>query len=711
MGIPGFQKWLLGSFPEIVRVQQDRIGQEYHHVAFDMNQIIHQAARRAHNREALARAIFRELDRILKNCVPTKSLFFAFDGPGPLAKLMTQRRRRNKTKTQHTDVNANGTKRRYAKSCIDRLEFTPGVELLYFLRDAIEYWAYSRLQNDRKYRGVDIRISGADVPGEGELKLIDFCRAARLHETESIIVVGGDADIVLQGLATIPMRNFFVYLRHFSKVNKTKLNYVISVWELARTLERYFPNESSGVRIDFILFSILNGNDYIPKIRGVTLGRLWRRYLALKTNSRGRDAPFKGQCVVDADRRTFNWPFFYALIDNVGVPVRPVEADVQLQSIATSVGTNSPSQRAPSSRSDTIHSDEYVDESSDDLGDTIVYTGNEDGVPMDEVSEHVTNDCYVGNGVTHAADSDDSESGDSESTTIDEFDEAVDEDQGHIENLVAISGDSNRFYDTERWFRALLWTLHMYIDGYCSDYSFQYGKPYGPSCDVLSKYIRDHNGDPFVIQAPVANTSPLLPHQAAVAMLPRHAAHLLPSPLQRLVRDPKISGKIFLPNDSVDIFALVKAVEEVPLSEYSKEERKRIVYGSPILLRRPRKYDLRPTANAPVQPPGPRFDGIRVSPVIFRKTFFATSAPPCYAWPRDSIPNMMGLPYLTVGGSKLQQPCSEPPTRSPPGGVRYPMTKKRSSRPKRSHRYRAGRVNTALASHRASVFLDDNVSR
>lgn len=225
-----------------------------------MNQIIHQSARRSRDRQALATVIFRELDHILKNCIPRKSVFFAFDGPGPLAKLMTQRKRRNKAKKEHTNANSNGTASRYAKPCIDRLEFTPGVELLYFLRDAVEYWAYSRLQNDRKYRNVDIRVSGADVPGEGELKLIDFCRAAGLHESDSVIVVGGDADIVLQGLATVPIRNFFVYLRHFSKVNGKKVNYVVSVWELARTLERAFPNESSGARIDFILFSILNGN-------------------------------------------------------------------------------------------------------------------------------------------------------------------------------------------------------------------------------------------------------------------------------------------------------------------------------------------------------------------------------------------------------------------------------------------------------------------
>lgn len=274
MGIPGFTRWLLSSFPEIVRIQSTRHAEIYDHVAFDLNQFLHQAGRRATSRQALALSLFRELDQILKNCIPRKSIFFAFDGPGPLAKLVTQRKRRSKTGPEYTESNASTVddkhvkpmtsrqraRSRFANRCIDRIEFTPGVDTLYFVRDAIEYWSYSRLQNDRKYGHVNVRISGADVPGEGELKLIDFCHAAKISDNDSVVVIGGDADIVLQGLATVPVRNFFVYLRKFDRSGKHPRNYILSVWELTRTLESLFPNESSSARIDFILFSILNGN-------------------------------------------------------------------------------------------------------------------------------------------------------------------------------------------------------------------------------------------------------------------------------------------------------------------------------------------------------------------------------------------------------------------------------------------------------------------
>lgn len=233
-------------------------------VAFDMNQILHKSARKAKDRQQLASIIFRELDQVLKSCLPKRSVFFAYDGPGPIAKLLTQRKRRgknsNKSKASLEQQPQQPGKRKYARPCINGVQFTPGVDMVYFLRDITEYWAYTRLQNDRKYANVDIRISASDVPGEGELKIVDFCRSGLVAKHESIIVVGGDADIVLQGLATIPIRNFFVYLHHATGKGKNAMNHIISVWELVRTLEHMFPKQSSAVRIDFILLAILTGN-------------------------------------------------------------------------------------------------------------------------------------------------------------------------------------------------------------------------------------------------------------------------------------------------------------------------------------------------------------------------------------------------------------------------------------------------------------------
>ena len=52
------------------------------------------------------------------------------------------------------------------------------------------------------FRGVRFYISGAGVPGEGELKCVDWIKhICKAGTEESVIIVGGDADLILQGLA------------------------------------------------------------------------------------------------------------------------------------------------------------------------------------------------------------------------------------------------------------------------------------------------------------------------------------------------------------------------------------------------------------------------------------------------------------------------------------------------------------------------------
>jgi XRN 5'-3' exonuclease N-terminus len=96
MGIAGFQKWLVANFPDAAASVPPRASDSYAHVAFDMNQLCHMAARRATDAQTIAKLLFREIDSTLRTCIPTKSIFFAFDGPAPFAKLLTQRRRRAK---------------------------------------------------------------------------------------------------------------------------------------------------------------------------------------------------------------------------------------------------------------------------------------------------------------------------------------------------------------------------------------------------------------------------------------------------------------------------------------------------------------------------------------------------------------------------------------------------------------------------------------
>jgi hypothetical protein len=516
MGIAGFQKWLASNFPNAVTTVPARASDSYAHVAFDMNQLCHMAARRAPDTQTVAKLLFCEIDATLRVCVPTRSIFFAFDGPAPFAKLLTQRRRRAKEALRPPKlvprrgggaaVGAEAGAERHGKArnrrgagagpgggqqasvtALDRVALTPGTKLMHELFTALEYYAYKRLQRNSRFQHLQIRISGPSVPGEGELKIFDWLnsfvvpRAPTLPAAESVVVVGSDADIVLQALATVAVQNIFVYIQSAAPASGgRRVSTVISVWNIACHLHKLFPQDSLTVRLDFIAVAIMNGNDYVPKLRGSTMARLWRRYMKLRGRycfneenpgefSSVEDAKFANQTLIDPVARTFNWPFLCALVKNTGAVVPEITVETLTESRQQMAQNQARITQAPSVLALDFEP-ECEDADSDMPEDEILYDGNENGADLDVLavdSDGSAEDLPEMESEELAGSaSDEAEQSESES----EFDEYEDPDSAHIATLIAISGSSGKFYDTEQWLRTLLYTLHMYIDGYCPDY-------------------------------------------------------------------------------------------------------------------------------------------------------------------------------------------------------------------------------------------------
>jgi len=340
----------------------------FDHVLVDVNQLLHTSLRRARSEDHSLLLVVRELDRCLEQCRPIKSVVLAFDGPPSAAKLATQRRRRygvlmrgEQYKKQleyfarrgvvgpgHEDwddymenggsIDGNsvgvasdksrkkkGTTRleRYARDertlCI-----TPGTEYLERAESAFLYWAWQRLSNRRSRlsytgdidkdgkgsrSGVRVYISPSAVPGEGEVKLLDWlyqASAARVVlPSHSVAILGGDSDLVVQGLVVPPSvtHNVFVIL---PQDGKGRFSHCISLWETTRTLAAYLPKlrgeDIMRVRTDLVLLLIMNGNDYLPKLRGSSgFNKLFHTYLRLlkewldgggdKVDISGEDSP------------------------------------------------------------------------------------------------------------------------------------------------------------------------------------------------------------------------------------------------------------------------------------------------------------------------------------------------------------------------------------------------------------------------------------
>ncbi|CAM9155529.1 unnamed protein product, partial [Phaeothamnion confervicola] len=142
----------------------------------------------------------------------------------------------------------------------------------------MRFFAYEKIEARRRYEGVQFYISGADMPGEGELKIFDIINLRSTAGTEeSFVIVGGDADLVLQGLALPKVKNLFLYVS-----GRGGEGTMISLWEVVRELERAFPGQSEYLRADLIFLLVLNGNDYLPKVRGISFNRCFQQYKHLK---------------------------------------------------------------------------------------------------------------------------------------------------------------------------------------------------------------------------------------------------------------------------------------------------------------------------------------------------------------------------------------------------------------------------------------------
>lgn len=257
----------------------------------------------------------------------------AVDGVAPRAKMNQQRSRRFRSakeaevtaaeiiarnKGQEMDML---NKKRFDSNCI-----TPGTDFLLKLNMALQKWVEFKMETDPFWKdGADVIVSGPDVPGEGEHKVMDFIRETR-EIGESVggdspywkpnythVLYGLDADLIMLGLVTHEPE--FMLLREKMSVvmagrgrnkfrkKKDMLEYTkndFEILELAALRQmlaiqfRKFADEGQlGVEFeiervidDFIFMCMLVGNDFMPhcphlEIDGGALSLMMSNYVDL----------------------------------------------------------------------------------------------------------------------------------------------------------------------------------------------------------------------------------------------------------------------------------------------------------------------------------------------------------------------------------------------------------------------------------------------
>ncbi|KAJ8079506.1 exonuclease II Exo2 [Marasmius tenuissimus] len=278
-------------------IQENKIP-EFDNLYLDFNGIIHNCSHPndedAHFRlseEQIFTSIFAYVDHLFGKIRPKKLFYMAVDGVAPRAKMNQQRSRRFRTAREAKEVRekaeAKGEKlpdeKAFDSNCI-----TPGTPFMAKLSEQLRYFVNKKITEDSNWRDVEVVLSGHDVPGEGEHKIMEYIRLSRAqpgyNPNMRHCLYGLDADLIMLGLLSHDPH--FCLLREevkFGPARKKSNNnslesinfYLLHLSLFREYLDLEFhsiapslPFQYSLERIidDFVLLAAFVGNDFLPNL-------------------------------------------------------------------------------------------------------------------------------------------------------------------------------------------------------------------------------------------------------------------------------------------------------------------------------------------------------------------------------------------------------------------------------------------------------------
>ncbi|KAJ7608732.1 exonuclease II [Roridomyces roridus] len=271
---------------------------EFDNLYLDFNGIIHNCSHPndedAHFRlseEQIFTSIFAYVDHLFGKIKPKKLFFMAVDGVAPRAKMNQQRSRRFRSAKEAKEIRekaeAKGEtlpeEKAFDSNCI-----TPGTPFMARLSAQLRYFINKKITEDSNWRHVEVVLSGHEVPGEGEHKIMEYIRLSRAQPDYNPNVrhclYGLDADLIMLGLLSHDPH--FCLLREevkFGPASRKKGNtslesanfYLLHLCLMREYLDLEFRDiepvlgfEYSLERVidDFILLAVFVGNDFLPNL-------------------------------------------------------------------------------------------------------------------------------------------------------------------------------------------------------------------------------------------------------------------------------------------------------------------------------------------------------------------------------------------------------------------------------------------------------------
>ena len=240
--------------------------------------------------------VFAYLDHIFRMVRPRRLLYMAIDGVAPRAKMNQQRSRRFRSALEAEKLKAEAAAKGEPEASGDPFDsncITPGTPFMARLSEHLKFYVLKKQTEDPLWQKATVILSGHEVRGEGEHKIMEHIRWARgepgWDPNQTHCLHGLDADLIM--LALVTHEPHFCLLREVVKFgagansgqpsretlqNPTDDGFLLlHVGLLREYLDQEFrgiadalPFEYDCERVvdDFVLLSMLVGNDFLPPL-------------------------------------------------------------------------------------------------------------------------------------------------------------------------------------------------------------------------------------------------------------------------------------------------------------------------------------------------------------------------------------------------------------------------------------------------------------
>lgn len=270
MGIPSYFSYIIKNHMRILsKISQTPLS--FHNLYLDCNSIIYDSIREiqlkpvlSDNYRTISSAVCAKIQQYIDIVRPSNTVYIAFDGVAPFAKMNQQKTRR--FRSAYLEYHGIVPKSSFSSSFI-----TPGTDFMNFLSDfVIAHFAKKR----------SIIVSTSNVPGEGEHKLFQYIRDyASSHVGQNTVVYGLDADLLMLSIFHSTQTNIFVYREapEFAKSLNADLEngegYILDINQLCLSINQEMNCRHQDPRrvFDYAFLCFLLGNDFLPHFPAINI--------------------------------------------------------------------------------------------------------------------------------------------------------------------------------------------------------------------------------------------------------------------------------------------------------------------------------------------------------------------------------------------------------------------------------------------------------